>query len=322
MPSVVLTDADQFPLYEVSMRRLADAGARLIEVPGHDRDEIVAVVNREQADAILVYHARIDAPLLDRIQSLRVIGRCGTGYDKIDVGAARARGAEVVYVPGYGSDTVADHTVALILACCRSVASGSAALRAGCWPGYPQLGPLHKLRGRVLGLVGFGRIARAVAERAAGFGMVLTAHDPAVNDATIAATGVRPVDFGALLRGSHVISIHVPLSAATKGLFDQAAFAAMQPGTVLVNTSRGEVVDEDALLRTLASGSLAAVGLDVFAEEPLPGGHPLRTDPRVVATPHSAAYSEEALEEVGDRAVADVLRLLAGQQAHNLVPST
>src|SRR5579875_1373135 len=147
MQSLLLTDADLFPLYESSLRRLTDAGVRLVEVAGHDPEEIVATANREHADAILVYHARIDESVLARIKSLKVIGRCGTGYDKIDVAAARTRGVSVVYVPGYGSDTVADHTLALILACCRGVVLGSDAIRGGEWPGYPNMRPFHNLRG-------------------------------------------------------------------------------------------------------------------------------------------------------------------------------
>src|ERR1700761_6282609 len=176
--SVLLTDADLFPLYESSLQRLAEAGVRLVEMGGHDGDEIVEVASREHVEAILVYYAQIDEDLLERLPDLRVIGRCGTGYEKIDVAEARARGVEVAYVPGYGSDTVADHTLALILACCRGIGPGLAEVRAGHWPGYPDLRPLHSLRGRVLGLVGFGRIARAVAERARAFGMVLIAHPP------------------------------------------------------------------------------------------------------------------------------------------------
>jgi D-3-phosphoglycerate dehydrogenase len=320
MTCVLLTDADRFPLPDRSLRRLDDAGARLVELSGHDPQDIVAVARREHAAAILVYHAHLDAPVLDHLDGLRVVGRCGTGYDLIDVGAARARGIEVTYVPDYGVDDVADHALALILACCRGIVQCSEAVRAGAWPNYREFGPLYSLRGRTLGLLGFGLIARALARRASVLGMEMVAHDPGVNDAQIAAAGVRPVAFDELLRGSHVISLHVPLSPTTSGLLNDSAFGAMQSGVVVINTSRGGLIDEEALLRGLAGRRVAAAGLDVFAQEPLPDNHPLRSDPRVVATPHTAAFSEEALAEVADRSVCDVLRVLAGEPAQDPAP--
>jgi len=319
MTCILLTDADRFPLSERPAERLRAERARLISIDGHDPEEIAAAVQRDRPDAILVYHARFDAPLIGLLDGVRVLGRCGTGYDRIDVDAARAGGIEVTYVPDYAVEDVADHTVALLLACCRGIVAGALAVREQSWPAYDALGPLHRLRDRTLGLLGFGRIARAVAARAASFGMRLLAYDPGVPGDLIRRHKVEPVDFDALLRGADVLSVHVPLTTATEGLLGEAAFAAMRPGAVLINTSRGEIIDERALLSALGRDGITAAGLDVFTREPLPLDDPLRAHPRVVATPHTAAFTEEALSEVAERALDDVFRVLGGADARHPV---
>jgi D-3-phosphoglycerate dehydrogenase / 2-oxoglutarate reductase len=259
--------------------------------------------------------------LLARLDRCRVVARCGAGYDNIDAGVARARGVEVVYVPDYGVDDVADHTLALILACARKVVAGDRLVRRGEWPAYGDMAPMHRLRGSLLGLLGFGRIARGVADRARGFGMRVIAHDPYVQDEEMAPHGVTPVSFDELLESADVLSVHAPLTPDTRGLLDGSVLAQLRPGAILVNTSRGAIVDEAALAEALDSGAIAAAGLDVFADTPPSRDNPLLVHERTVLTPHSAAFTEEALAEVRGRALEDVLRVLSGLPAQHPVPA-
>jgi phosphoglycerate dehydrogenase-like enzyme len=318
-PLLLLTDADRFPFAAPERAAIAAAGADLVALDGHDPERIVAA--GAGAAAIFAYHAEIDGSLLDRLPQLRVIGRCGSGFDKIDVEAARARGVEVVYVPDYGTDDVADHTLALLLDCARRVTQSDRALRAGRWLPYAQLGAMQRLRGATLGLLGFGRIARATATRAAAFGMELLVHDPGADDAALARAGAaRAASLYDLLERCDALSIHLPLTPQTLRLIGAGELALMKPGALLVNTSRGEIVDEAALAAALADGRLGGAGLDVFEVEPLPHDSPLIGLESAVVTPHSAAFSEQALAELRSRALADVLRVLAGDQPHDPVP--
>jgi len=318
-PLLLLTDADRFPFDEGNRKAIAAAGATVVELAGHDPERIVAA--GAGAAALFAYHATVDGPLLDRLPQLRVVARCGSGYDKIDVRAARARGVEVVYVPDYGTEDVADHTLALLLDCARRIAQSDRALRAGRWLPYAQLGAMRRLRGATLGLLGFGRIARATAKRADAFGMELLVHDPGVDDVALAQAGAgRAANLYDLLERCDALSIHLPLTPQTHRLIGAEELALMKPGALLVNTSRGEIVDEAALAAALADGRLGGAGLDVFEVEPLPNDSPLIGLESAVVTPHSAAFSEQALAEVRGRALGDALRVLAGDQPHDPVP--
>lgn len=318
---LLLTDADRFPFDDDNRAAIAAAGRAVLELDGHDPERIASAGDGGAA-ALFVYHATVDAALMDRLPQLRVIARCGSGYDKVDVEGAYMRGVEVVYVPDYGVDDVADHTLALLLACARRVPSSDRAMRAGQWPPYADLGTMRRLRGATLGLLGFGRIARAAAERARGFGMELLVHDPAVDARTLAAAGASRADgLGDLLRRADALSIHLPLTPSTHRLVGAPELAAMKRGALLVNTSRGEIVDEAALAAALAGGHLAGAGLDVFEVEPLPQDSPLIGLESAVVTPHSAAFSEQALAELRGRALDDVLRVLAGDLPRDPVPA-
>ena len=315
MSRILLTDAERFPFDASDRAAVAAAGHELVELEGHD-PEAIASAGRD-AGAVLIYHARMTAGLIGRLERCRVLARCGGGYDNIDVAAARAAGMEVVYVPDYGVDEVADHAMALLLACARRLAASDAALRGGRWLPYAQLGSMHRLRGRRLGLVGFGRIARAVAERARGFGLEIAAHDPHADPAPDALA----LGLAELLETSDYLSLHVPLTAATRHLIGRAELARVKPGAVLVNTGRGELVDEAALLAALEAGRLAGAGLDVYEHEPVTADNPLLRRADVVVTPHSAAFSDEALAEVRRRALADALRALDGERPKDPVPT-
>jgi len=310
MTTLLLTDAERFPFDADDRATIVSAGAELLELPGHDPDEVVAA--SRGADAVFVYHARFPRETLDRLEGVRVLARCGAGYDNIDVAAARERGIEVLYVPDYGADDVADHALALLLACARKVAFADRAVRRGEWPGYAELAPMHRLRGRTLGIYGYGRIGRNLADKGRALGLHVLAHDPFVPDAD--------TDRELLFRESDFLSVHVPLTPETRNAVGRAELALMKPGAILINTARGPIVDTVALAAALADGLLGGAGVDVFDEAPLPLAHPLRRCETAVLTPHTAAYTVEALAEVRKRPLADALRVLRGEPPTNPVP--
>jgi len=316
---VLLTDSDRFPFASGELDELTEAGGQLDQLPGHDPGDIAAA--GQSADAILVYSARFDARLIAALPQCRVLARCGTGYDNIDVEAAARRGLAVTYVPAYGADDVAEHTIALLLACARRLASSDRLVQAGFWPSYGELGTMRRIAGQTLGLLGFGRIAREVAGRAAaGLRMRVIAHDPFVPTEAAAALGTELVGADDLFAQSHFLSVHLPLTADTRHLVGAHELALMRSNAYLINTSRGAIIDQDALVAALQAESIAGAGLDVLDYEPLPDGDPLRGHPGVMVTPHSAAFTEEGLAEVRRTALADSLRVLEGKRPFYPVP--
>jgi D-3-phosphoglycerate dehydrogenase / 2-oxoglutarate reductase len=317
MALALLTDSDRFPFGPADLHRLASARVRLAEVAGHERADIAAAA--ADADAIFVYSARLDVDLIGTLNRCQVIARCGTGYDNIDVAAAHRHGITVTYVPVYGAEDVAEHTIALILACARRIAASDRAVQSGAWPSFAQLGAMRRLAGRTLGLIGFGRIGRAVAVRAQGLGMRVIGHDPYLQ-----GDDAQTVQLGSLaevLEAADFVSVHVPLEPATRHLLDGAALALMRPGSYLINTSRGGVIDQEALVRALDAGQLAGAALDVLEHEPPPAGAAILHRPDVLITPHSAALTTEALDELRSTALSDVLLVLRGERPRFPVPT-
>jgi D-3-phosphoglycerate dehydrogenase len=268
-----------------------------------------------RADAVLLNRTVVDAGFFDTAPSCRVIVTYGVGHDHIDLAEAERRGVIVAHVPDYCTEEVADHTVALLLAVARGIGRGHAAVRTGGW-GINTVGPLHRLRGRVLGLVGYGRIARAVATRVQAFGLTVVAYDPAFPQTSVNRGAVRLLDsLEALLQASDAVSLHLPLSPETKDLIDAAALRQMKPGAILINTSRGALVDLSALLKALDDGQLAGAGLDVFPDEP-PDPESI-SRPNLVVTPHIGYYSLESLHELKESAARAVAAALTGAPVAN-----
>jgi D-3-phosphoglycerate dehydrogenase len=273
-----------------------------------------------QAEAVLLNRTIVDASLFDAAPRCRVIVTYGVGHDHIDLLEAERRGVIVAHVPDYCTEEVADHTVALLLAVARGIGRGDALLRSGGW-GLDGIGQLRRLRGRVLGLVGFGRIARAVAARASAFGLVVIAYDPALSHASLNGGPMRLVDnLRALLTESDVVSLHLPLSQKTRSLIDAPAIRQMKPGAILINTSRGALVDLPALLKALDDGQLAGAGLDVFPDEP-PDAESI-SRPNLVVTPHIGYYSVESLQELKESAARAVAAALTGAPVANQLTAT
>jgi phosphoglycerate dehydrogenase-like enzyme len=246
-----------------------------------------------------------DADVLARAANLRVIARTGVGLDSIDLGAASREGVVVTTTPGTNHETVADHTLALMLAALRNLRRLDASVRSGGWRDFSL--PLSQLHGSTVGLVGYGAIGQAVGRRVRAFGAELLVHDPA----GAPDDGTELVELDELLGRSQAVSLHLPLTPETTGLIDARRIGLMRPGAVLVNTSRGPLVDQEALVDALREGRLGGAGLDVFAVEP-PGHAPVTELPNVVTSPHCGGISAESNLAMSVMATESVLAALAG----------
>ncbi|MFH5821064.1 C-terminal binding protein [Georgenia sp. AZ-5] len=312
---IVITDLDHASA-DVEREVAATAGAELVLTQGTDPAEVVA--NAAGADGLLVQYAAITAEVLDALPSVRAVGRYGVGVETVDVDAATARGVAVCNVPDYGTEAVSDHAVALALTVGRGIGTLDRNLRAGVTDLTPAL-PVHQFAGRIFGVLGYGAIGRATARKAAGVGFEVIVTDATLAPGTATPEGYEVVGQGELLRRAQVLSVHVPLVPSTRHLLDAAALATMRPDAIVVNTSRGGVVDTDALVAALAEGRILGAGLDVFETEPLPADHPLTRFDRVVLTPHAAFYSEESYAELKRRTIGNVVDVLAGRTPRNIV---
>ncbi|HKN61828.1 MAG TPA: phosphoglycerate dehydrogenase [Candidatus Acidoferrales bacterium] len=269
------------------------------------------------ADGLIVRSAtRVTRELLEKADRLRVVGRAGVGIDNIDVEAATHRGVLVMNTPGGNSVSVAEHTLALMLALARSVPQSNASIHAGKWEKSSASGT--ELRGKTLGLVGFGRVGTEVARRARALEMQVLAHDPYVTPAAARELEVELVPLDELLRRSDVISLHTSLSPATEKMINPSSLAKMKRGARLINCARGELIDEAALAEALRSGQLAGAAVDTFAVEP-PKNSPLLGLPNLIATPHIAGSTAEAQEEVGTAIAQQVRDYLADGLIRNAV---
>ncbi|MGH7902860.1 MAG: C-terminal binding protein [Candidatus Dormibacteraceae bacterium] len=304
---VVVTD-HVFEDLEIERSLLGAIGAEVFQAPA--TDEVTLAGLAREADAMLVCYAPITKAVIDAAAGrCRIMARYGIGYDNIPVEAATAAGILVTNVPDYCIEEVADHTVALLLACARGLIPAARSVEGGEWR-VPRSG-VHRLRGRRLSLLGLGRIGRRVAERALAFGLEVAAHDPY---APPGGAGIRAAaSVEEAIAEADFISLHMPLTPQTRHLIGDSTIALMRHAPVLVNTSRGGLVDLDATVRALDDGRLAAVGLDVTDVEPLPPLHPLRSHPRALITPHMAFYSAEAQDDLQARAAEEVVRRLQGQ---------
>ena len=301
--------------------------AEFIVVPCTTEDELIAA--GRGADAILAGNERFTRRVMEayRESGVRIISKPSVGFDQIDVEAAADNGIIVTHVPDYCTDEVSDHALALLLALHRRVSWLDAAIKRGQWergPGYAGArpagfhagevpGPALPLRGQTLGIVGFGRIGRRVAEKARGFGLRLVAHDPYVEPSAGAPYDVQLVGLDDLLRQSDFVTIHCLLNAETRGRLGAAQFALMKPTAALVNTARGPIVVFEELVHALQSGVIAAAALDVTDPEPPPPGHPVLALPNVILTPHSAYYSARSRAEVRRRGVEHIFEVLHGR---------
>jgi D-3-phosphoglycerate dehydrogenase len=309
-PLVAVTDS-VFPSLDPAMAALKRLDPEVRMAKSGAAEDILAVAR--DADAVLVTYAKLPGDLLRQLKRCKVIGRFGLGVDNIDVPVATECGITVTYVPDYCLHEVSDHAMALLLALARKIPFSDRLVQTGRWE-MPAVVPIRRLHGQVLGLVGFGNIPRAVAPKAKAFGLRVVTHDPYVSGDVLAAAGVENVSFDDLLAMSDFVSVHAPLLPATRALFNAQAFAKMKKGALLINTARGPLVDEAALVAALDAGRLGGAALDVVAAEPLAGDSALKGRANVILTPHTAFYSVEALEELQTKCATDVARVLSGEK--------
>jgi phosphoglycerate dehydrogenase-like enzyme len=272
------------------------------------------------ADAIMLFHdlTMLGESTFARTTRCRGLVRAGVGYNNVDLEAATRHGVVVCNVPDYGTEEVADHAIMFLLALARRLVPSNEAIREGRWDHRTAVGA-PRLRGKILGIVGCGRIGTAAALRAKALGLDVVFYDPYLRQGMDKALGIRRVHrLDELLEQSHFVSLHCYLDAASHRLINTRTIARMRPGAILINTARGPVVDEDALLEALESGQIAAAGLDVVEREPLEN-EGLRKHPNVLFTPHTAFYSVEGYTELRTKTAEEVRRLLLGEPPLNPV---
>ena len=301
---------------EAERAELERVGARQVLLPKLDSDEEI-IEKAGDADGLIVVDSPIRRPVLESLKRCKVVLRTGVGVDTIDVEAATEQGIAVVCVPDLWIREVANHALALLMACNRKLLRLDAIVRSGDWsPIIPA--PVGSLHGETLGLVGFGRIGRALAQRATALELNVVAYDPYLPASALAEAGVESLSFDELVRRSDYVSIHSPRTDETHHLFDEDAFRRMKPTAYLINTSRGAIVEHGALVRALQEGWIAGAGLDVLEVEPPASDNPLLKMDNVILTPHTSYYSDAAITELPIRCGQEVARVLTGRMPMNL----
>ena len=315
---VVRLNADMFPVTEVERDayRRYQLTPLCVEASGPD-----ILTHAADCDGLMVVSESLPAGLIAELKRCRVISRVGAGTDKIDERTATEQGIVITNIPDFCAEEQADHTMALLLAVARHLPEMRELMLKGEWKAAREAcRPLHRLSGRVLGLIGFGLSAQGVARRAVGFGLrvLATRRSRSLDHPLATELGVQLTDLKTVLTESDYVSLHVPLNDETRGMVSAEALAQMKPGAILINTSRGALVDEDALAMAVARGDLAGAGLDTFhvinvhTADGHPPRHPLLESNRIVYTPHVAAFSVEASRDVSDGAVDNLVAVLTG----------
>jgi D-3-phosphoglycerate dehydrogenase len=311
---VVATDPHHSD-FSAELEELAGIGAEFRAAQCKTEEDVAEACHG--ADGIVVTFSPIGRRALAGMPRCRIVVRTGVGYDTIDIAAATERKVMVANVPDYCISEVADHALALMLCLWRKVVELDAQVRDQGWTDV--LRPVRRLEGQVLGIIGLGRIGRAVATRTWGFGLRRIAYDPNVPADVFSTLGVESVSLDVLARSADIISLHTPLTPETRGLIHKEILRTMKPNAILVNTSRGGVVATDDLVQALREGWISGAGLDVFETEPLPQDHPLRNLPRVLLTPHAAWYSRDSEQELRRRSVRTVVEALQGRVPASLL---
>jgi D-3-phosphoglycerate dehydrogenase len=301
---------------EIERAILARVDTNLLVPDTGSEDELTALA--AEADGILTCWKPVTAKVVQAAVACVAIGRYGIGLDNIDVAEATSRGIVVTNVPSYCVEEVSDHALALLLSLARKVTFYDRAIKSGVYDLQAET-PLFRLRGRILGVAGFGKIGRALYHKARGLGLKVIVYDPYIDQASRSGFDVEVVNFQGLLERSDFISLHVPLTPETRGIINRAALRQMKPSAFLINTSRGHLVDAEALREALDLGIIAGAGLDVLPAEPPAPGDPLVGHPRTIITPHAAFNSEESLVALRETAAEQMAAVLSGALPANIV---
>ncbi len=313
----VITD-HPFPTLDLAQAIFSRNGIDLEAMQARDAETVIA--RAKTADAVIVGMARIDKKVIDSLERCKVIVRLGVGFDNIDVQAATARGILVVNIPDFCTEEVSDHAMALILVIARRVIHGQKAVREGKWgPMAIDFTSFKRVSEQTIGLYGFGRIARGVAERARGFKMACVAYDPFVSKEAMKTTGVEKVDMKGLLTRSDYLSLHSPLTKETENALGLEEFRAMKRTAWIINTSRGPVIREEDLIQALDDRMIAGAALDVLAKEPPDKNHPLIHRENVILTPHMASWTWDSRNDLQTKGAEEVVRALKGEKPKNPV---
>lgn len=313
---IVVTD-HSFDDLGVEEQVARTAGACLVAAQTKDPVRLIEAV--ADADAVITQFAPVNAAVVESMSRARVIVRYGIGVDNVDLAAARAREIPVCNVPDYCLDEVADHTLAFILALCRNVPEQSRLVHAGVWKLAAAPAAFRTLAGMTSGVVGFGRIGRGVVRRLVAFGGRVLVSDPAVAAERVAELGAEAVPFPTLLAESDLVTLHCPSLPETKGLINATTLAVARPGLLVVNLSRGDLVDPAALVAALDSGRVAGAALDVFSPEPIPAGHPILGRANVILAPHVASVSQAAVRRLRTTAAELAVAALRGDPLPSIV---
>jgi D-3-phosphoglycerate dehydrogenase len=317
MRKVLVTDST-FGGLDVEKSILEPVGCTLQACQCTTPGQLIEVVT--DADFILTQFAPVTASVITAARRVRLIVRYGIGVDNVDIDAAQSRGIPVCNVPDYCIDEVADHTLALILASTRKLVQNNLQVRTGPWALAVPLEAMQALRHRTVGVIGFGRIGRAVVQRLSAFGCRVLVLDPAVKSAAILAAGAEVrSSLEDLLPHCDVLTLHCPATAQTRRMIGREALARLPRGSILVNTSRGSLVDTEALVAALAGGMLGAAALDVCDPEPLPADHPLLSLPNVLVTPHVASTSPPAVRKLRETAAHTIAQAIRGEALRHVV---
>lgn len=309
-PLVAVTD-HVFPNLEPTKQVLSELHAEL-KLAQATTPEAILDVARE-ADGVIVCYAKMPASVIEQLKNCKVMARTGIGVDNVDIDAASRKGIVVTNVPEYCEDEVSDHAMAMLLTLVRKIPFANKRAHAGKWE-TGAVNPIHRLRGRTLGLVGLGKIPKLVAAKAQAFGLHVQTYDPYIPAQAAAKLGVKSVSLPELLSTSDYVSIHAPLTPETKNMFNADAFRQMKRGALLVNTARGPLVDVEALVDALAAGQLAGAALDVLPTEPPPVDSRLLGRDDVILTPHIGFYSEESMIDLQTKAAQQVALVLSGKE--------
>ena len=309
-PLVVVTDSP-FPSLDPAKKALEEANAEVVKAPSSSEEDIIKAA--ENADAILVTYAKLNENILRSLKNCKAIGRFGIGVDNIDLKVAGELGISVNYVPDYCLDEVSDQAMAMIISMARKIPQSNKLVQSGRWE-MPAVVPMYRLRGKTVGLIGFGNIPRLMTPKAQAFGFNVIASDPYAPKELFEKYGVESVSMDELYERSDFISVHAPLLPETKGLVNKDAFKKMKDTAIIVNTARGPLINEKDLIEALDKNEIGGAGLDVVETEPLPENSPLIGRDNVILAPHTAFYSVEALEELQTKAASDVARVLNGEE--------
>ncbi len=310
---VVITDYE-YPNIDQERAIITGSGAELAAFQVKDEEGLIEIVR--DADAVVVQYANITPKVIKAMEHCKMIIKYGIGVNNIDSMAATEKGIYICNVPDYGIDEVSNHAIAMMLALAKKLPIVTKSLRGGEW-GYLSTIPLFRLQDSTLGLVGLGRIPSLVAKKMSGFGMNILAYDPYAKEDYARSQGVTLVDFDTLIERSDFVSVHCPQTEETTHLFNKEVFTRMKKTAFLINTARGPIVDQTALIEALKSGEIAGAGLDVFEQEPIEKDSELLKMDNVIATPHCAWYSEQAITTLQRKIAEEVINVLKGNKPFN-----